>query len=279
MTRLAIHGIVALVAAMIAAATAVDSASGSELLSTVIAAAAGAGLISILSPPGRGLVEAFVLRALAAFNPAILSAAGLGWNASAVAAAGALLWSGVFRLASAPAERSTVAAALAVAAAPFLSLHAMLFYPALFAAAPMLSPWGGGGRRRAAFTFVLFAPAAMVAAGLAYLIWLFRPAAVGAGDLGVVFSAPSTSMWLAACAAAPGPFLAAIFARREAVAFIAAGIGAIAIAPTFGATSALLAALFAGANVGLAAAAAAGPEALDDAVRGVADIARRALNP
>jgi len=179
------------------------------LVPALAAAFALGYLFSAMAPREPRLWRAVTIRSLAALNPALVAAALLGPGAVLAAAASLIVWRGVFALAAHNDHRATILLALALAAAPLLSVSALAFYPALLGLSPLLSPWGLAPRRAAGFLAVLIAPLALIAAGGLFLLWLAGGSFDGWALAPPVPRAPPDARSFLALLAAPGLILAA----------------------------------------------------------------------
>ena len=180
-------------------------------LAPALAAAFALGfLVSAMAPRELRLWRAVAMRGLAALNPALVAAALLGPGAVLAAAASLIVWRGVFALASDNDYRATILLALALAAAPLLSVSALALYPALLILAPLLSPWGLAPRRAAGFLAVLITPLALISTGGLFLLWLAGGSLDGWALAPPVPRAHHGTPSFLALLAAPGLLLAAV---------------------------------------------------------------------
>lgn len=146
---------------------------GGGALAALCGAAAGACLAVLLASTGRTSSPAHL--SLAMLNPAFLYACLIGPQTILLMGGTLILAGALAGLLIARRHGDAVASGLAFAAAPFLSGAIIAWYPALFAASPLLSPWGLRPRRLAGLMMVLWSPFAMAMIGWAYLYWLLRP--------------------------------------------------------------------------------------------------------
>lgn len=150
------------------------------------ALAGGAAGLAIAIAVGRAGAAGGLLAFL---NPLVLAAFLTGTGGLFYFAATLLLLTATMRLVLRRDHAHAAGLGLAAGAAPFVFSGALVFYPALLALAPFLSPWGAAPRRLAGFCVALMAPFALACLGALYIAWLFdEPLPAAASEPGDVFS-------------------------------------------------------------------------------------------
>lgn len=134
-----------------------------------LAGALGGAVLGVAGMPWRG--DAAARSFLMLFNPLTVYALTLGAAGALALAAGVVVFLGAATQMRWRDQRGALGLSTALAVAPFICNGALVIYPAVALAAPLLSPWGIRPDRLSGYLIALAAPVGLSCLSVAFFLW------------------------------------------------------------------------------------------------------------